>query len=378
MKCSIIDTTLRDGEQAPGVVFNWKDKLQIACELEKLGIEEVEIGTPALSSTESGEISRLIECQFNFKTLVWSRARTADILQASQTRADGINISFPVSTIQLSALEKNYDWVRLQLPRIIRTAKDHFSFVAVGAQDASRANAHFLEEYVSICLQQGVNRVRIADTVGVFNPQTTYQLMHKLKSRFGSIQFEFHGHNDLGMAVGNAVSAILAGTDAVSATINGIGERAGNVPLEELLMALKVSARMNMTYDLKQLKHVSDLVANLSGRPLALNKPVTGSMAFCHESGIHCSSLIKDKNTYQPFDETIIGNSMINFYFGKHSGKAILKHYFLKAQRVNLSDQDCTTLLKQVKELAQNQKGQVTPAQLNQLFLQLYSHSQVL
>ena len=370
MPFKLIDTTLRDGEQAPGIVFDYKDKYKIATLLDQLGIEEVEIGTPALGLQEINDIRKLISCNFNFRTLVWSRALAKDIIEASKTKADGINISFPVSEIQLNALEKDYHWIRSDLPFLIQLAKDHFEFVAVGAQDASRAAPDFLDEYIGICKENEADRVRIADTVGILNPIRTHKLMLHIKEKFPLMTFEFHGHNDLGMATGNSLSAILAGTDAVSVTVNGLGERAGNTALEELIMASIVSAGFEPVYHLEKLNHLCTLVSQLSNRPIPVNKSITGILAFKHESGIHCNSLSKNKLTYQPFDNTSIGNENYEICIGKHSGKASIKQFF-KNKKIKISDEECNLILYQVKQLSCSTKGLVSAPQLIELYRKL-------
>jgi len=235
----IIDSTLRDGEQAPGVVFTLDEKLQIAALLEEIGVKEVEVGTPAMGEQEVQEIREIVQSGFRFDKLCWARAKESDIAASARTGANRINISFSVSDIQLSAMGRNRDWVIRQIRPMILLAHSEFDFVAVGAQDASRADRGFLNEFIGACLAEGADRIRLADTVGILNPITTAELFGSMSSQFPFVDFEFHGHNDFGMATANSLVALMSGASAVSATINGLGERAGNACLEEVAAAIK-------------------------------------------------------------------------------------------------------------------------------------------
>jgi homocitrate synthase NifV len=236
-----IDTTLRDGEQAPGVVFNLKEKLHIAELLDRACIPELEVGTPAISKQEVSEIRTIVNAGFKFKTVAWSRATIHDVDAAVNARTNGINISFPVSTIHQIAMGKNPLWVMETMREIVCYASSKFDFISVGAQDASRADFNFLSDFIGEALRLGVSRVRIADTVGILNPNSTARLFKRIKSIFPNETFEFHGHNDLGMATANTLVALTTGAKAASLTINGLGERAGNAALEEVVMGLELS-----------------------------------------------------------------------------------------------------------------------------------------
>lgn len=216
----IIDSTLRDGEQAPGVVFTLDEKLRIAALLEDCGVKEVEVGTPAMGEGEVRMIREIVNSGFRFDKLCWARAKEFDIEESAKTGANRINISFSVSDIQLSAMGRNTDWVMKQIQPMIAFARQRFDFVAIGAQDASRANRDFLNEFIAACLAERVDRIRLTDTVGILNPFSTAQFFSSVSEKFPFVDFEFHGHNDLGMATANSVSALLSGAQSVSATIN--------------------------------------------------------------------------------------------------------------------------------------------------------------
>jgi homocitrate synthase NifV len=345
----LIDTTLRDGEQAPGVVFLLKEKISICDLLDKAGIPEVEVGTPAIGRREVYDINAIVKHGFKFKTLAWCRGRIKDIEAAQKAGTNGVHISFPVSDIHLSALDKNRSWAIESMCELVKVARDKFEYVTIGAQDASRCDATFLGEFIAAAACLGVFRVRIADTVGILNPFSTFQLIKKIRRKHPSLALEFHGHNDLGMATANTITALKAGADYASVTVNGIGERAGNAALEEVVMALKISEKENIPINTQFLSQLSHLVSHASGKPLTDFKPVTGDMVLKHESGIHTRSLLRNRETYQIIKATDIGEEEHEFVFGKHSGKASVKAFFRKNQ-INITENMCASILEAIKE----------------------------
>lgn len=350
----IIDSTLRDGEQAPGVVFTLEEKLRIAAMLEDCGVKEVEVGTPAMGEDEVRVIREIVQAGFRFDKLCWARAKEFDIEESAKTDANRINISFSVSDIQLSAMGRNTDWIMKQIRPMISFARQRFDFIAIGAQDASRANRNFLDEFIAACLAEGVDRIRLADTVGILNPFSTAQLFSSVCEKFPFVDFEFHGHNDLGMATANSVSALLSGAQSVSATINGLGERAGNACLEEVVAAMKISSGIETGIHLTNIQEICRFVAQASSKPIYPSKPIAGEMVCRHESGIHCRSLLKDELAYQPFLSSEIGRST-EMVIGRHSGGRTINH-FLEKQQINMSERQTTLLTEQVKALSLRHK----------------------
>jgi homocitrate synthase NifV len=367
----IIDSTLRDGEQAPGVVFTLDEKLRIASMLEDCGIKELEVGTPAMGKDELHMIREIVQAGFRFDKLCWARAKEFDIEESAKTGANRINISFPVSDVQLSAMGRNTDWVMSQLSPIISFARKRFDFIAIGAQDASRANREFLNEFISACLAEGVDRIRLADTVGILNPFLTAQLFSSVSEKFPFVDFEFHGHNDLGMATANSVAALLSGASSVSATVNGLGERAGNAFLEEIAAALKVSAGIDCGIHLSGMQELCRFVAQASSKPIHSSKPIVGDMICRHESGIHCKSLLKNELTYQPFLSSEIGRST-EMVLGRHSGSGTIRH-LLEKQNLKMTDGQTALLTDQVKSLSFRKKRELRVDELINLANNLIS-----
>lgn len=347
----IADTTLRDGEQAPGVVFSFKDKLNIALMLEKLGVDEVEIGTPAISLKDKEDIIRLISLGLDFDVSCWCRAIEKDIDECIETGADIINISIPVSDILLKSMNKNRDWVFELINKLVKKNYFRNNRISIGLQDASRADFDFLLKVTKTVKKNGAFRVRFADTVGVLNPMQTMEMINRLKTESGIESLEFHGHNDLGMAVGNSIAAVAAGADFISTTVNGLGERAGNCPTEELYFALKHSMNIDCAKDLSIVNILCKLVASASKREVPLNKPISGAMVYKHESGIHVDCLKKNINSYQLIEPKESGADSIEFIIGKHSGRSAVKSFFAD-RKIILSELETNEILINVKEHA--------------------------
>jgi homocitrate synthase NifV len=362
-----IDTTLRDGEQAPGVVFSTAEKIRIAALLDATGVPEIEIGTPAMGNKEIEDIRSIISLGFDFKTLAWCRADKFDIRSAAQAGTDGIHLSFPVSHKLMHVMGKNPAWVMNQLAEMIDFASGMFSYVTIGAQDASRADAVFLGQFVATAQALGASRVRLADTVGILNPLSTYELVKNIRLICNDLPIEIHAHNDLGMATANTISAYMAGADCLSVTVNGLGERAGNAALEEVAMALELSSGEKSGLITEKFHELSQYVAMVSNRPLWDSKPITGSMALTHESGIHTNCLMKDRSSYQIIDAKEIGRAEEEFIIGKHSGRSTLA-LFLDEANLPYNNDMIAELLNLVKTKTMNQKRAVTKEELYTMY----------
>ena len=363
----IVDTTLRDGEQAPGIVFDNATKGKIARCLAAAGVDELEVGIPAMGATERGGIRSLVELNLICRLTSWCRAVSADVEQAARCGTAGVHISFPVSPILLNVMGKDKAWVWEQLDALVAWSREHFDLVSVGAQDAFRAQPEFLREFVAAAARCGAHRVRIADTVGLARPLQVADLVRSLMPLAGRTALEFHGHNDLGMATANTIAAIEAGIEAVSVTVNGLGERAGNAPLEQVAVGVEMLEYRYSAIDTQQLAPICRYVADATRRPIPADSPITGEAVFNHESGIHCAALLKNPEAYQPFCPESVGREKMQLVVGKHSGASVLKHLMAQAG-VALSSEKSRQLLNTVRDEAMKRQCALSAAQLVQLY----------
>jgi len=309
MKIKIIDTTLRDGAQSPGVSFSRKEKQTIARMLSDAGVDELEVGIPAIGGTEQADIRALSRLKLNCRLTSWCRAKKEDLEEAARCNTGSVQISFPASSIHQNVMKKDQTWVLEQLERLIIIARNDFDAVSVGAQDATRSDREFLKTFIQRASESGAYRVRIADTVGIGTPFSTADLMSDMSKSANGISLEFHGHNDLGMATANTLAAMESGADSVSVTVNGIGERAGNAALEQVVMALALTDNLQCTVEPYKLMPLCNFVAKASCHPIPADKPITGSSVFTHESGIHCHGMLRDRRSYEPFSSELIGRT---------------------------------------------------------------------
>ena len=347
-KIQVFDTTLRDGEQSAGVSLNPKQKLRIALQLEKLGVDVIEAGFPASNKDDykaveliSRNLTKPIVCAFG-------RAKKEDLERAFESikfaKKRRIHTFLATSKIHLdSKLEKSEGQALEMIYNGIAYAKSFGVEVEFTPEDGSRTNIDYLLKVVNVANDAGATIINIADTVGDSQPFQFYERMKKVYQHFqreiesGQITLSAHCHNDKGQAVANTLMGMLAGATQIEGTINGIGERTGNAALEEVVMNIESSQDYFNAYtSINQGKifETASLVSKLTGLPIPKNKPLVGANAFCHESGIHQHGVLKNPKTYEVFDPAQIGWQGERFKVGKHSGRHVLEYF--KSQRTGL------------------------------------------
>jgi len=367
-KVWMVDTTLRDGEQAPGVVFKTHEKFEIAMALDLMGIDEIEVGIPAMGEQACRDIRKIAGSHPACVLSCWCRADKKDIEAAAVCNTQGVHISFPTSSVLLKTFDRDEAWVMNSLAHLVGFAKKYFDRVSVGAQDATRTRQTFLYEFADLAADVGADRLRLADTVGMIRPSMVIKTIKGLLRRVPDLELEFHGHNDLGMATANAVTAVEAGASALSVTVNGLGERAGNAPLEEVAMALFEVGGYKSAINSRLITALCHLVARASGRVIHESKPIVGKNVFRHESGIHCSGLLRDESSYQLFEPESVGKKDSEYVIGYHSGSAAIGHV-LEQQGIFIDKKGASELIPMVRKKAFQQKSPLTPEALKNLYL---------
>ena len=378
-KINIFDTTLRDGEQSAGVNLNFSEKLEIAYQLERLGVDIMEAGFPAASKGDFNSVQEIARRIKNSSVTGLARAVKGDIDAAWDSLKDGAQPRLH-TFIATSPIHREYklkmtkEQVVERAVSMVKYAAERFPIVQFSAEDASRTELDYLAEIVEAVIQAGAKVINIPDTVGYATPVEYGNIFRYLCEHVPSIDkvsLSSHCHDDLGMATANSLAAVEGGATQVEGTINGIGERAGNAGLEEVAVALHIrqdyyQAKTGLT--LNEIKRTSDLVSRLTAMPVPPNKAVIGANAYAHESGIHQDGVLKEKTTYEIISPELVGVASNSLVLGKHSGRHAFKER-LQELNFTVSDEEMNRLFVQFKELA-DKKKQMTDEDLVALVLE--------
>lgn len=365
-KVIIFDTTLRDGEQAPGATMNLEEKLLIAKTLEKMGVDVIEAGFPIASNGDFEAVNKIAKTIKNSTICGLARAKKADIERAAEAVKPAarprIHTFLATSPIHMQfKLKMDEAQVLSAITESVSLARNFVSEVDWSPEDATRSNRDFLFKAIETAIKAGANTINIPDTVGYTTPEEYYDLILAIRGNVSNIDkaiISSHCHNDLGLAVANSLAAMRAGARQIECTINGIGERAGNAALEEVVMAIKTRPDfygVETAIDTTMITRISKLVASITGFQVQYNKAIVGANAFAHESGIHQDGMLKNRETYEIMTPESVGLEKTSLVLGKLSGRAAFKDR-LKEIGYDLSDETLDGAFKKFKELADKKK----------------------
>ena len=363
-----LDTTLRDGEQAPGISLTPGEKAEIALALDEANVGVIEAGSACTGPGERETIARVTELGLDARVTSFARGVRNDIDLAVDCDVDGINLVVPASDRHVKGkVNTTREAVIDETVELVEYAKDHGLWVEVLGEDGSRADLDFLEELMGAAIDAGADRICAPDTVGHATPDRMLEIYARL-STLGPTST--HTHDDLGLAVTNALVGVAAGADLVHGTINGVGERAGNVALEEMAIALDHGYGVE-TVETELLYDLGQLVAAKTGVPLAPNKAVVGENAFTHESGIHTDGTLKDDAMYEPYPPEKVGRTR-RLVLGKHAGRAGVEAA-LAEHGIEAADDELGEIVRRVKRLGDRGK-RVTDADLLTITEEVQGH----
>ena len=363
------DTTLRDGEQGPGIAFPKEVKIAIHDLLVAAGVRWIEAGIPTMGGEELDTLKTLLARGSDATLVAWSRGLRSDVAFTLDIGFKAIHIALPTSTIHLeSRLNQDRKWLLDRAKEVVNYAKERGAYVSISAEDVGRTEIPFLQDYACTVLEAGADRLRLSDTIGILTPEQYAQRVRAVKE-VCDIELQCHTHNDFGLAVANALAGLEAGARSFHVTVNGIGERAGMADLAQVVMTLKCLYGVELGIDSKQLSSLSNFVAEAVHQRVVPWQPIVGAHVFAHESGIHAKAMLSNTATFEPFPPEWVGGCR-HYVIGKHSGRAVLQ-FVLKENGIDVAIEELGPCMDAVKDAATRQGRSLTSEQVKEIFYQV-------
>jgi homocitrate synthase NifV len=363
---TIEDTTLRDGEQMPGLSFDLETKLEIQRRLIDAGVRWIEAGIPSMGGEERHALARMLGEAGDAKLVAWNRGVRADIEDSIDMGFSVIHIGLPASDVLLThSIGKDRTWLLRQARDLVHFAKDRGVFVSVSAEDVGRADPDFLVEYAGMVSEAGADRLRLSDTVGIMTPENYAKAVASIVS-ISDIAVQCHTHNDFGLGLANTMAGLAAGAKFFHVTVNGIGERAGLPDIAQATLALRHLYGIEVGIRSEKLVELSRYVAGKVGYALPPWTPLVGENAFAHESGIHVNAMMRNAATFEALSPDDVGGRRV-FVLGKHSGRSALRSV-LSAHQVRIDEERLSKCLEAVRDFAIEQRRAMTDEELVNLY----------
>jgi homocitrate synthase NifV len=360
------DTTLRDGEQTPGIAFAPATKRRILDLLIDVGVRWVEIGIPAMGGQELEFIRSVLDRQDEARLVVWHRGVRADVAASLDLGFRSVHIGLPTSDVHLAAsVRKDRAWLLETARSLVEYCKDRGAFVSISAEDLARTDVDFLQEYAGVVHEAGADRLRLSDTIGVLPPEEYGARVAAVRDSC-PIDLQCHAHNDFGFGTANVLAGLHAGARYFHVTVNGIGERAGMADFAQVAVALRLLYGRDLGIDLSRMAELSALVAGATRHAMPPWQPIVGDNVFAHESGIHVNGMLRDASSFEPFPPELVGGRR-KYVLGKHSGRALLASV-LEAEGIQPREdllQDCLAV---VRDRAIAAGGEVPAAELVRIY----------
>ncbi len=350
----IFDTTLRDGEQTPGIALSIEDKVMIAEALGDMGVDVIEAGFPTTSVGEREAVKKIASLGLESHVCGLARSNKKDIDHAIDCGVDYVHTFIATSDLHLKhKLKMSREEVLDKAMEAVEYAKSHGVVVEFSCEDATRTDLEFLKEVHRAVQEAGADKINVPDTVGVISPPAMEYLIGELK-KVTEVPVSVHCHDDFGLAVSNSLAAVRAGAEQIHVCVNGLGERSGNAALEEVVLGLMAFFNIHTNLLLKKMGPVSKLVSRISGFPIPDNKAIVGSNAFAHESGIHVHGVLGDPSTYEAFGPELVGMQRA-IVMGKHTGAHSVRKK-LKEYGIEMSEEHLNVVVDKIKKLAESGK----------------------